>query len=371
MSVLVTGGTGYLGSYALVELLARTQAPIALLIRAKDDAAATEKLWQALQLHLDAAAFREALPRFRFLRGDLHAENLGLDAPTVGSLCREVDSVLHIAASLNRKSEKACLNTNLRGTLSVIELTRRIAEKKGLRRFTSVSTVAVAGERSHEVVHEDEAIDWQRSDYDPYARTKKFAEHMVDTLLAGISKITVRPSIVVGDSRHGRTNQFDMARATFALADLPVVPLPRTARADFVNADFVGRAMVKLHLAVKPTWEKYHLSSGSQAPTVGAISDALRAAEGRRPQRFLPALDRPFELTFRAMNRLPRSAAQQAGAVMKVFWPYITFDTVFANQRVITDTGDQPANFAEYGPAVQAFCKTNRYRYPYLPLEGA
>ncbi len=26
---------------------------------------------------------------------------------------------------------------------------------------------------------EDRSIEWERSDYDPYARTKKFCEHMV------------------------------------------------------------------------------------------------------------------------------------------------------------------------------------------------
>ena len=36
-------------------------------------------------------------------------------------------------------------------------------------------------------VHEDTAIDWARSDYDPYARTKKFCEHMVQQLLPDVS----------------------------------------------------------------------------------------------------------------------------------------------------------------------------------------
>jgi nucleoside-diphosphate-sugar epimerase len=88
------------------------------------------------------------------------------------------DSLIHCAASLNRKSEKQCLNVNLRGTLEVIQLARRAQNRNGLRRYSHVSTVAVAGKRKNEVVTEDAAIDWSRSDYDPYARTKKFCEHM-------------------------------------------------------------------------------------------------------------------------------------------------------------------------------------------------
>src|ERR1035438_546835 len=45
------------------------------------------------------------------------------------------------------------------------------------------------------------SIDWSRSDYDPYARTKKFCEHMIRQLLPDVSRTIFRPSIVLGDSR--------------------------------------------------------------------------------------------------------------------------------------------------------------------------
>src|SRR5690606_6624905 len=114
----------------------------------------------------------QALRRVAFIQGDLYAQDLGLDAATRDALIDPVESVLHIAASLNRKSAKACLNANLRGTLSVIKLARHLHDHgAGLRRFSHVSTVAVAGERDREEVGEDDAIDWSRSDYDPYGRT--------------------------------------------------------------------------------------------------------------------------------------------------------------------------------------------------------
>ncbi len=61
----------------------------------------------------------------------------------------------------------------------------RARDEHGLRRFSHVSTVAVCGQRANEVVQEDTSIDWNRSDYDPYARTKKFCEHMVRQLATG------------------------------------------------------------------------------------------------------------------------------------------------------------------------------------------
>src|SRR5438045_9762362 len=94
----------------------------------------------------------------------LTKDHLGLSDDDYRALVETTDSVIHCAASLNRKSEKTCLNVNLRGTLEVIQLARRSQYYHGLRRFSDVSTVAVAGKRSNEVVTEDAAIDWNRPD---------------------------------------------------------------------------------------------------------------------------------------------------------------------------------------------------------------
>ena len=182
MTTFITGANGFLGSYVANILLEESDEKLKVFIRAKDEKAAQEKLWKGLQLHMSPERFWEHMERIEFVFGDLHAPKLGIDDKVYTELTREVDSVLHIAASLNRKSSKACLNTNLRGTLSVIKLAQAIHNKRkrkgGLRRYSHVSTVAVAGMRDSEVVAEDLAIEWDRSDYDPYARTKKFCEHM-------------------------------------------------------------------------------------------------------------------------------------------------------------------------------------------------
>jgi hypothetical protein len=91
----------------------------------------------------------------------LTSELFGLPDDEYHPLVDTTDSLIHCAASLNRKSEKQCLNVNLRGTLEVIQLARRAQNRHGLRRYSHVSTVAVAGKRQNEVVTEDAAIDWR------------------------------------------------------------------------------------------------------------------------------------------------------------------------------------------------------------------
>src|SRR5881227_1127626 len=202
MAILVTGSTGYLGSYVVAGLLTEHRDKLNLLIRAKTDQEAHGRLWTSLQLHFEFPEFAEYLnTRVRIFRGDLTGERFGLSDDEYHALVDTTDSLIHCAASLNRKSEKQCLNVNLRGTLEVIQLARRAQDRHGLRRYSQISTVAVAGKRKDEVVTEDGAIDWERSDYDPYARTKKFCEHMANRWLPDVQKTIFRPAIVLGEDR--------------------------------------------------------------------------------------------------------------------------------------------------------------------------
>src|ERR1700693_5545034 len=298
MAIFLTGSTGYIGAHVASILLERHTDRLNLLVRAKTEQEANERLWHALQLHLDFPRFREALEtRISVFRGDLTEPHFGLATAEYARLIGTTESVIHCAASLNRKSEKSCLNVNLRGTLEVAQLARRAQDTHGLRRFSQVSTVAVAGHRSHEVVAEDASIDWNRSDYDPYARTKKFCEHLVRELLPDVPRTVFRPSIVLGDSRRPETTQFDMVRAFVFLAGLAVLAFRSTKQVDIVNVDFVADAIATLHQKDNPQFDTYHLSSGRASQTFRELTVALAAAQQKRAPVFLPMLERPFSGT--------------------------------------------------------------------------
>jgi thioester reductase-like protein len=369
VSVFVTGATGYVGSYVVPALLERTDERLSLLVRARDRDEAVARMWRSLQLNLDERAFAAALRRIDFVHGDLHAPDLGLDPAETAALAQRVTSVLHVAASLNRRSERVCLNTNLRGTLSVVRLAMRIADgPKGLRRYTHVSTVAVAGHRHAEVVAEDDAIDWQRDDYDPYARTKKFAEHLATELIPADRTLFLRPAIVLGDSDKPQTTQFDMVRAFAGLADMPAVPLRPAARLDIVPANFVGAAIAALHTHAAPRWNRYHLSAGTASPTAADIGEAMARDLGR-PLRFVPRLAPAFARGVQLGTMLPRGRRiQLAATLLDVFWPYLTMDTVFDNSRVVADTGLSPAAFPTYCAALYRWATEHRMRFPERPL---
>ena len=367
MAIFLTGGTGYIGAHVAANLLRDYGAPLNVLVRAGSPQQAEERLWQALQLHLDFKSFYEHLQaRIRIYRGDLTDERFGLGQDEYDRLVHSTDSVIHCAASLNRKSEKSCLNVNLRGTLEVIKLGQRVDHYHGLRRFSHVSTVAVAGKRQDEVVTEDNSIDWNRSDYDPYARTKKFCEHMIRQLLPDAPKTIFRPSIVLGDSRRPETTQFDMVQAFVFLAGLPVLPLRSKDRVDIVNVDYVADAIATLHVKEHTQHDTYHLSSGRESQTFKQITASLAAAQGKRGPVYLPFAEKPFS---RGVDLLAnrKSTIGHGAALMKVFLPYLTFNTVFDNTRVITELGRKPVPFSQYSFPLLKFSRDTNFAYPYQP----
>jgi len=365
VAILLTGSTGYIGAHVTANLLAGCSDPLNLLVRARDVQEARERLWRSLQLHVDFEQFQSYLEsRIHIFLGDITNPKFGLPAGDYDELVRTTDSVLHCAASLNRKSEKSCLNVNLRGTLEVIQLARCAQSDHRIRRFSHVSTVAVAGQRANEVVQEDSAIDWSRSDYDPYARTKKFCEHMLRELLPEVPRTIFRPSIVLGDSRRAETNQFDMVRAFVFLASLPVLPFRPADRIDIVPVDFVADSIAMLHQKSETSHDIYHLSSGTDSENFAELTDSLAKAQGKRPPVFVPALEGPSSTM---LNALAGTAGKVGGlaTLLKVFLPYLVWNTVFDNSRVVAEMGRKPVPFSKYCYPLLRFSRENNFSYCY------
>jgi len=365
VAILLTGSTGYIGAHVTANLLAGCSDPLNLLVRARDVQEARERLWRSLQLHVDFEQFQSYLEsRIHIFLGDITNPKFGLPAGDYDELVRTTDSVLHCAASLNRKSEKSCLNVNLRGTLEVIQLARCAQSDHRIRRFSHVSTVAVAGQRANEVVQEDSAIDWSRSDYDPYARTKKFCEHMLRELLPEVPRTIFRPSIVLGDSRRAETNQFDMVRAFVFLASLPVLPFRPADRIDIVPVDFVADSIAMLHQKSETSHDIYHLSSGTDSENFAELTDSLAKAQGKRPPVFVPALEGPSSTM---LNALAGTAGKVGGlaTLLKVFLPYLVWNTVFDNSRVVAEMGRKPVPFSKYCYPLLRFSRENNFAYCY------
>jgi nucleoside-diphosphate-sugar epimerase len=161
-----------------------------------------------------------------------------------------------------------------------------------------------------------------------------------------------------------------MVKAFVFLAGLPVLPFRPTDKIDIVNVDFVAEAIATLHQKDHPQYDTYHLSSGIGSQTFREITKALAAAQNKRAPMFVPVAERPFSgsVNFLA-NR--KGAIAKGASLMKVFMPYLTWNTVFDNKRVTSELGKKPVPFSEYCYPLMKFSSGNNFEYKYRPWPAA
>ncbi len=155
-AILLTGGTGFLGT-ALVEKILRSLPELGrlyLLIRASRDKGVASRFEQDVLSSPAFSRLRElrgdtfggyVAEKVRVIEGDVHAPLLGLGEAELLELSREVDVVIHSAASVVFDAPlDAAMDSNVRGTLELLRLARDW-EKRPL--FVHVSTAYVSGIR--------------------------------------------------------------------------------------------------------------------------------------------------------------------------------------------------------------------------------
>ncbi len=192
----VTGGTGFVGSNLILELLAERGTAVYALTRRSSRQSAEDRLQSALRHAARAAGYDDALDhaiaeRCHAVEGDVLSENCGV---TTGGLPRP-DQFWHVAASLRYEERYAAeiFRTNVEGTRNALALARSSGVD---RHFNYVSTAYVSGCRMGLIREE---ISSGQTPNNPYEASKIQAEGLVQQSLDLRPRI-FRPSIVIGHS---------------------------------------------------------------------------------------------------------------------------------------------------------------------------
>ena len=175
-AILLTGATGFLGMDALARLIEREGEQIVVLVRARDDDEARERLETVLARLYDEPP--AAAAQVRAVRGDLLAPGLGLSVKDRERLIGSVNRIIHCAASISFQLPLAeAREINVEGVARVIELAREIAAGGSLRRLVHVSTAYVSGRHAGEFGEED--LDVGQEFRNTYERSKNEAEQLL------------------------------------------------------------------------------------------------------------------------------------------------------------------------------------------------
>jgi len=134
--------------------------------------------------------------------------------------------------------------------------------------------------------------------------------------------------------------------------------------------DYVADGIATLHMKEHPEHEIYHLASGTGSETFQQLTDALAQAQGKRGPVFVPGLEGP---STRMVNSLARRSGKVGGiaTLLKVFLPYLVWNTVFDNSRIVAELGRKPEPFSKYCFGLLRFSRDNNFQYRYQGWPGA
>jgi thioester reductase-like protein len=269
--VLLTGATGFLGSFLLAELLRHTRAEIHCLVRAPNVEEGERRIRGSLETY--ALWDEKRSPRIFPVAGDLSEPLLGLGDERFEELADEIDVVYHNGASVNWVYPYDALKpTNVLGTQEVL----RLASRHGTKPVHFVSTLGVfplVGRSDAGVVREDDDLDHAGSLYNGYTQTKWVAEKLVEIARArGLPVSVYRPSLIAGDSRTGAWNKDDftckMIKSWVGLGNVPDV----NTELNMVPVDYVSRAIIRLSLQEGSLGKRFHLANSHPVKIDNLIS---------------------------------------------------------------------------------------------------
>ena len=247
--ILLTGATGYVGSYLLFRLLEKTDATIHCLIRSTGDKEeALTKLYANLsKYHLDRPV-RAKESRLVIITGDFSRPEFGLEADEYDQLAKKIDRVFHMGAKVSfLLPYRELRDSNVLGVKHVIEFCGHKKPKK-CEYMSSTAIIdsdlfdhrQVIGERPLGV--DDPGLGYG------YAQSKWVGEELMQRAAdAGMAVTRYRASgIAPSLDRFCRLNMGDtLALIMLAIIDMDAAPDFPNAIADFTRLDYIADTILE------------------------------------------------------------------------------------------------------------------------------
>ncbi|EKD12578.1 uncharacterized protein L3040_005171 [Drepanopeziza brunnea f. sp. 'multigermtubi'] len=278
-TVLLTGATGFLGAFLLVDLLEATSARIVCLVRfnnpeEEDGPAGVARIRKNL---LDLGLWQDSiLDRIEVLPGNLSHKKLGLSPDAYKDLVGNVQIIFHAGATVNLVYPYAALrDANVGGTREVL----RLASESGATvQYISTNGVLPPSTKAWAESSLIEVDDVPDKLVDGYGQTKWVAEKLVHEAGArGLPVRILRAGTISGHSTSGSTNTYDLFTAII-VESLHIGYSPNIAgwRAEMTPVDFVSKAITASSNDITSQQRVLHLGDAKPVETRSLFDDLAK-----------------------------------------------------------------------------------------------
>lgn len=276
-SVLLTGGTGFLGSFILRQLLQdETIDVVYCLVRATDNAEAASRLQNSMeerQLWDD-----EFASRLQVFAGDTSLHHMGLDDDDFAMLGTGVDMVVHCAAAVNLVYPYEGLRSaNVQGTRNIIEF----ALYGRVKKLAYVSTDAVVPDGVKGCREDADMMQYAKTlaeSANGYSQTKWVAEMLVaHARERGLPAIVFRPGNMGGVGKVWNPSDINLLviQGCIATGSTPDVD---GWIMEMTPVDFAASAMVEIMKDNSNLGETFHVTNFEGCLPAKEYFDAIRSA---------------------------------------------------------------------------------------------
>ena len=310
MKVLLTGGSGFLGSYVAEQLdgLGHT---VRALVRPKSDKRVLEKLRQV-----------------EFVAGAIE-DRKSLDAAVLG-----IDAIIHVAGLVKARAPEDFFATNTGGTKNL--LAAALEHAPGLKRFVYVSSLAAVGPSADGKPIADDA---ECKPVTHYGRSKLEAERAVLAEASRIPVTVIRPPLIYGPRDRETLAFFTSVKNGV----LPVLGDGRNTLSVIYGPDCAA-AIVQAALSNGPSGRTYFVEDGA----VYVWREALAEVEKAMGKRAFMRVGLPLGVV-----RLAAAASQTWGKVTNTA-QMLTLDKVNElKQRHWVCSGDGARKDLGWAPKTQ------------------
>ncbi|MCW5834431.1 MAG: NAD(P)-dependent oxidoreductase [Labilithrix sp.] len=248
MKVLVTGGSGFLGSHVAEQLSTAGHGVVALVRKSSN------------------RKFLSTLKNVELAEGSVE------DRASVDRAMKDVDAVVHSAGLVKARSEAAFFECNTQGTVNLLEAA--IAHAPNLKRFVHVSSLEACGPSlDGQPVPPD-----QERPVTAYGRSKLAAEKEVVARREKLPVVILRPAAIYGPRDVEILEAFRAARKR----QYPVIG-DGSMLGCYTYGPDCARACVQAIDADVPSGGIYFVDDGEPLPMARAMGELLHEALGTAP----------------------------------------------------------------------------------------